>query len=222
MIVIVGGMHRSGTSALAGMLHSNGIVMGKDFDWYPPPMKENPKGFYENVRFRRINDRILKENGYKVKSFIPNIPWVKETKNQKIRGKMKELITEFMACSNWGWKDPRTCLTFNSWYSVIRELKLLNDLKVVFIHRPEVDVSNSMRARGNKERLYEGQFEDLALVYAGRLEDNLNYSKVNTFHIEFYDLLQKTKETVDGLQLFLGIDLPNRSFINPHIARNIP
>ncbi len=222
MIVIVGGMHRSGTSAMAGMLHANEVIMGKDEDWYPPPMKENPKGFYENVRFRRVNDRILKENMYKVKSFIPSIPEIKVTKNEKIRDKMKELITEFMAHTNWGWKDPRTCLTFGSWYSVLEELGLLGDLKVVFMMRPSVDVANSMKSRGNKETHYDGQFDDLAIVYVGRLRDELGKCGIPPYYVEFHDLLHHTKDTVDNLQTFLGINLPKRSFIDPHIARNIP
>ena len=74
MIVIVVGVHRSGTSAVAGILHLNGIAMGSEKTFKPKPMPQNPRGFYENYDFRKLNDRILKLAGYRVKSFDTLIP----------------------------------------------------------------------------------------------------------------------------------------------------
>jgi len=146
MITVILGMHRSGTSALGGLLHSNGIVMGRDDDFYPPPMKENPKGFYENVRFRRINDRLLKEVQYNVKSFNPEIPEVPITQDEKLRKMMKELIRGYdKEFDNWGWKDPRTSLTFTSWIDVMAEMEVLSDVRCIIILRPSTEVAISMR-----------------------------------------------------------------------------
>jgi hypothetical protein len=50
-------MHRSGTSAVAGILHLNGIAMGSEKTFKPKPLPQNPKGFYENYDFRKINDK---------------------------------------------------------------------------------------------------------------------------------------------------------------------
>ena len=73
-IVIVLGMHRSGTSAMAGLLHNNNVIMGRDEDFVPKPMKENPKGFFENNRFRKLNDRVLRMCDYHIKDFSPELP----------------------------------------------------------------------------------------------------------------------------------------------------
>ena len=74
MINIVLGMHRSGTSTVAGILHLHNIIMGTYQNFWPRPLKQNPKGFYENYDFRKINDTILKLSDYSVKSYKPQIP----------------------------------------------------------------------------------------------------------------------------------------------------
>ena len=82
MIVIVVDMHRSGTSALAGMLHHSEILMGEFRNLIPKPSPENQKGFFGNIRFRTINDRILKDASYKVKPWSTAIPNKKRVSNQ--------------------------------------------------------------------------------------------------------------------------------------------
>ncbi len=54
--VIVLGMHRSGTSALAGMLSMLGVQFG---DSLMAPQADNSKGFWEHRDIVGLNDRIL-------------------------------------------------------------------------------------------------------------------------------------------------------------------
>ena len=42
----------------------------------PKPLPQNPKGFYENYDFRKINDQILEKVNYNVKSLNYNIPFI--------------------------------------------------------------------------------------------------------------------------------------------------
>lgn len=224
MITVILGMHRSGTSALAGLLHSNGIVMGRDEDFYPPPMKENPKGFYENVRFRRINDQILKEVNYKVKSFDPNIPVsIPPTENEKLRKMMKELIRSYdKEFSNWGWKDPRTSLTFASWCEVMDEMEVLTDVRVIVILRPATQVAKSMMARGNKEK-YRGQFSKLSIEYMARAVQAITErSFIPSTAFQFEALLYQMPTTINTLEELLGVKIPDTSFVDPSIVRTVP
>ena len=78
MITIILGMHRSGTSTFAGVLHLNKILMGNYKNFWPRPLAQNPKGFYENYDFRKINDQLLEEAGYTVKSYNSFIPELKK------------------------------------------------------------------------------------------------------------------------------------------------
>ena len=114
-------MHRSGTSAVAGILHLNGIAMGSEKTFKPKPLPQNPKGFYENYDFRKINDQILKQAGYKVKSFDTDIPVVHAS--DRTVAKMGKL-TEKQVSENtdWGWKAPRTCLPLSEWLSSKKHL----------------------------------------------------------------------------------------------------
>ncbi len=54
--VIVLGMHRSGTSALAGMLSMLSVQFG---DSLMAPQADNSKGFWEHQDIVGLNDRIL-------------------------------------------------------------------------------------------------------------------------------------------------------------------
>ena len=55
-VLLIFGMHRSGTSAFAGLLKESGIPMGKEL---MKPAFDNPRGFYENEKIVAFNERIL-------------------------------------------------------------------------------------------------------------------------------------------------------------------
>jgi len=222
MIVIVTGMHRSGTSALAGLLHSNGIIMGDDqdfvFDDDPHYLKitreENPKGFYENSRFRSLNDLILSQNGYHVHRFSPYIPdniVVSEQANDV----MNQLLAEYSyRYPVWGFKDPRTCLTIDLWQKFFSKKKV--DIKTVVINRRRQDVVASMQRRGDLGTLQ--QFKDLAMVY----DQHIKQKAANiTATINFETLIYKTKETAKYLSEKLEHPITDLSFIDSDLANRI-
>ena len=60
-LVLVSGMHRSGTSATAGALTLLGADAGSRL---APPRPENPKGFFELVPLVTAHDEILARCGY--------------------------------------------------------------------------------------------------------------------------------------------------------------
>ncbi len=146
MIVMILGMHRSGTSTIAGVLHLNRIIMGTYQNFWPRPLNQNPKGFYENYDFRKINDQMLKKVNYDVKSYNPEIPI--PVSSTKIFSKVKKLI---MHCNkfyhDWGWKDPRSCLTAHCWVEMIYDLELQNNLKIIFVARKASSVARSLKKR---------------------------------------------------------------------------
>jgi hypothetical protein len=223
MIVIVVGMHRSGTSALSGLLHSNGIVMGREEEFYPPPMKENPKGFYENHRFRVFNDTLLKEYNYRVRNFSYDLPNIKyETKKEAI-SLIEEYESEF---ENWGFKDPRTCITLPVWIASLVDLGLIDKTRFIYIYRKPEDVSLSMKTRGNKER-EKGQFNKLAQNYsrAGLLHLARYYTAVHSksiqqpfFILSFDNLIKKTEEVVNQLSDYLDFEIKDLSFVDKKIS----
>ena len=61
MALIVTGVHRSGTSMIAGILSNLAIPMGEGAVMNPAP--ENPEGFFERIDVMQLNDSVLKRLG---------------------------------------------------------------------------------------------------------------------------------------------------------------
>ena len=197
MIIIVVGMHRSGTSATAGLLHNNNIVMGEEKHFNPKPKaNQNPKGFFENRRFRDINDAILKENGYRVKSFDPNIPKIKSV-SKKLMNNMVDLIDEYNGkYKYWGFKDPRTCLTLHQWLGALRHSKksfnLLGQTKIVSVKRDAPSVVKSMMKRRNGAK---EQLTKLCEIYYNKYLQSIYMFEKENIEINFVDLCNNTQNT---------------------------
>ena len=219
MIVIVLGMHRSGTSTIAGILHLNNVLMGTYQNFWPRPLSQNPKGFYENYDFRKINDMILKKHNYDVKSYNSNIPMV--NLDESLTSKMIKLLKGYTKkYSSWGWKDPRTCLTIIKWYEVIKFLGLKDQLKIVYVSRNAASVARSLKTRNNLE-IEKG----LALweVYSKRAFDFCQANNVPVFYCSFEYLLQFPEKACLPLFKFLNRELDINvlnSFVDKKISKN--
>ena len=55
--IVVLGMHRSGTSAMAGVLQRLGVDLGSRLT---PGDADNPKGYWEHTELVDIHDRLLR------------------------------------------------------------------------------------------------------------------------------------------------------------------
>ena len=216
MIIIVLGMHRSGTSTIAGILHLNKIIMGTYQNFWPRPLNQNPKGFYENYDFRKINDIILNNVGYNVKSYEANIP--KIVLDQKIKTKMLKLIKNYSSkFSYWGWKDPRTCLTIMEWFKVIKLLGFENQIKIVYVSRKALAVARSLNKRNNLS-LKKGLL--LWEAYSKRAIEFCEKINVPVFYCSFEDILKSPKSVCVPLFKFLEKDL-DLNVINTFVDKNI-
>ena len=210
-------MHRSGTSTIAGVLHMNEVVMGTYQNFWPRPLKQNPKGFYENYNFRKINDDLLNHYGYDVKSYISNIPEIDLI--AKISNRMKKLIQESNSLyPYWGWKDPRTCLTASQWASVINSLGFGDSLKVIFMIRKASSVSRSLKKRNNLP------FDNGMELWKSYTERALKFCqdyKFPTYYCSFEQLLNNPVQICNSLFQFIGKDWNSnivKKFIDPSIS----
>lgn len=141
--MIVLGMHRSGTSLLANWAHELGIHMGdqlleEDF--------ANRNGHYEDLDFLDLHKKLLSENGV-VKSGLTykiNLKLLNENSSSLINDLVKK---KSINQTQWGWKDPRTCLFLKTYEKIIQEGFF------IVIFRPRDEVVNSLIKRDLK-RLY--------------------------------------------------------------------
>ena len=104
-ILIVVGMHRSGTSLITNWLHHCGLNVGESL---LGPGLGNDEGHYEDVDFYKIHLEILRDNklhdsGLLVDPAIVLSQYHKEKIRNIIRQRNETL-------DQWAWKDPRTCL----------------------------------------------------------------------------------------------------------------
>jgi hypothetical protein len=210
MIVVIVGMHRSGTSALAGLLHHNGIVMGEEENFRPKPKKnQNEKGYYENFRFRSLNDELLGYNNYKAKSFDPYVPDFKFPEELKHEG--QNLLHEYsIRYKNWGWKDPRTSLTLKFW------LDLYPNVKVVISRRDYEKIAQSMWARKNSGSVK--KYIDLCTAYYGSIHTAAY--KTDWCNVSFDNLCTNPEFEANKLARFLDHPITDLSFIEDKLRHH--
>ncbi len=211
MAVIVLGMHRSGTSLTAGMLHNMGVNMGPNCDWTGP---DNPRGYYEDIAFIRTNEYILKLAGG---------TWYNPPTARSIAGledrevlnrQIKKLVDARKGNGPWGWKDPRTVLTAPLY------MKYLDNPVCVCTHRNPLSIANSLRKRDDIPIEYGLK---LTLSYEGRLLSFLSaYENVPRIHIS-YEGLMNNGQQLKMLADFIGLTITDEagSFIDRTLQHHL-
>ena len=130
------GMHRSGTSWLAGSLQEKGLELGEVNE----QATYNPKGNRESGTLAGIHEGVLRDSGGS---------WRDPPPQRRIRWSPRRLqaLRLFIASMNdrydsWGFKDPRTVLLLEEWR---REVP--HDLRLVGIYRHPAAVARSLARR---------------------------------------------------------------------------
>ncbi|MEM1145284.1 MAG: sulfotransferase [Pseudomonadota bacterium] len=145
---IVLGMHRSGTSAIAGLLSETGVTMGRRL--FNAQRGVNDKGFFENAAVVKLNERFLDR---------ANHAWDQPTMLQEedLRCSLQsetactDLLTgEYAGIAHWGIKDPRMCLTLPLWREAIS--KLADDVQYLLCLRNPAEVAASICKRDGFSR----------------------------------------------------------------------
>ena len=140
--ICIAGMHRSGTSMVARLMHDCGVFLGPA-DELNPPAFDNPEGFWENLQFVRLNEDIIAEFGGKWDAPPAfQARWEVSSELGFLRERAGHLIAGFRQHKHWGWKDPRNSLTLPFWQ------QLIPDMKVVVCLRNPLEVAPSLFARG--------------------------------------------------------------------------
>jgi hypothetical protein len=132
--VIVVGMHRSGTSAVARGLQALSVYLGKDFLDAQP---ENPTGYWEDKGVVEINERVLKTLGLRWDDASP----IARERFRAFRIRMlraaatRYVRRTFGSQPLWGFKDPRTIRLLPFWQGVFHRCSV-DDSYVVVIRNP--------------------------------------------------------------------------------------
>jgi hypothetical protein len=132
-IVSVMGMHRSGTSCLAGALQEAGLHCGETSKGDP----YNARGNRENLAIRYLHNDVLEASGGDWSHPPDRLVYTTEHEERR-----DQLIAGFAAgARHWTFKDPRTLLALPFWRATGQELVLVG------IFRHPLRVARSLASR---------------------------------------------------------------------------
>ncbi len=158
-VLVVAGMHRSGTSLVASLLHRGGCRMGEAL---LAADAHNRPGYFEDLEFLDLNRRMLAATvradppGHADWGFTEDMDasgidasrldsWVAEADALVARRRKGAANAEHdggAARGGWGWKDPRTSVLLDFWDA------RLEDARYLFVYRSPWDVADSMQRLG--------------------------------------------------------------------------
>lgn len=196
--VCVLGMHRSGTSLVAGILKELGVALGPE-DEFLPPNENNQRGYRELAELVEINDQILTRFGGSWDN-PPELPvgWADSKELAPLRDRAtRALGARFAGSAPWAWKDPRNCVTLPFWQLLVPGLRY-----VVCVRNP-VDVADSLRSREGEGRPWPEHVAEwlrhtaLALVHTAGRPRTL---------VHFEHFFQDPEQRVRRLARFLGVE----------------
>lgn len=194
--IAVIGPHRSGTSAVAGVLYHLGIPMGDDLIG---PGLGNPTGHFEDAEFVDLHDEIIGDWKNPQVDFDP----YRETYTALVSKREKQHL--------WGIKDPRMCFVFPYFIEIAR------DVLIVSVHRDPMLCANSLFARGGHTR--EEAMEISTNYLVQQLEVLTGHSH---FRIDYQYMINYPEETVTALANWVGLSPTENAidFVDPSLCHH--
>jgi len=140
--VLVVGMHRSGTSLVAQLVASLGMVAPTGRDRLPAD-KTNPTGHWESRRLMRANDVLLfLFGGTTLAPPKLSAGWQTSLRSRMLRPVARHLFNASFRADGWMWKDPQICLTLPFW-----ALMWPRQPAIVYVRRSPAAICSSLVKR---------------------------------------------------------------------------
>jgi septal ring factor EnvC (AmiA/AmiB activator) len=205
-ILIIAGMHRSGTSLTASILQSAGLHIGRKLLDQSHGASER---HFENLDFFEYHKAVLRSQGVNEDGWT-----LQETieVDDHFVGQAKELIAKNAVSAVWGWKEPRTTLFLEFWANLLPEAKFL------LLYRFPWEVVDSLYRRGDK--IFKSQ-PDLAVKmwqhYNQKVLNIYNQFSDRCFLVNLHILLNHLDTVIPAInqKLQLNLTLPSSTLYNP-------
>lgn len=198
--LIVLGMHRSGTSALAGVLGHLGAALPQDL---MAPADMNAKGFFESNRITGLNERLLKQAGRSWWDPRPVPPaWFDGSDaDALLKEAVEALEADYQDAPLFVMKDPRICRLLPFWRTALNRFGA--HALVVHTHRRSLDVAASLTRWAD----YETEFG--LLLWARHVLDAERDSRDMARSFTCYEaLMDDWRNVAAGISRDLGISWP--------------
>jgi len=147
-IIVVIGMHRSGTSAVTRGLETIGIDLGDNLsDKSLVASADNPKGFWEDKDINLINMELLKEINHEWDSLSLLVEEeFKKSDLENLRWRATEVLRDKTEKHRFfGIKDPRISRLLPFWKDVFSRLDI--SVGYVIVYRHPMSVMKSLQRR---------------------------------------------------------------------------
>lgn len=194
------GMHRSGTSALTGLLEKLGGELSESL---MPASEYNVLGYFESQRLSDFNNEVLRSIGSAWDFWTP-LPagWAGSPAYKDLQNQAQDLVSqEYAGRSLFLFKDPRLCRLSIFWREVLDSLGV--DVKVVHTHRHPENVAASLHRRDGLEK----QFGLLLWLRYVLDAETGSRGKVRGF-TSFERIMADWKQEVVGLETALDLSFP--------------
>lgn len=201
-LVLVLGMHRSGTSTLTKGLQALGVDLGSDFN---PATPDNPTGFWEDKNFHALNEEMLQH----LHRSWDDLQLVEsETVLSGLEGfctRARTLLDDFLRDKSLaGLKDPRFSLLLPFWNKVFAEA----GVRVLFIigFRNPLSVAESLSRRDDFPKVKSLWLWTLHQVFIVAGTTNFPHLVV-----DYDQMLENPQSQFDRLARFLSLPPNSRS-----------
>ncbi|MCA0425520.1 MAG: hypothetical protein LCH61_19805, partial [Proteobacteria bacterium] len=194
-ILLIAGMHRSGTSALTRILNLQGISLPGDL---LDAAVDNPTGFWENKRIIDFHTRFFEGFGVHSEDMLA-LPkdWLSSANARSAIEELRGIISEeYAAYPISVVKDPRICRLLPLWYEALEPLGL--EAKTVLPVRYPFDVAASLQTR-NQLSLVHGLLTWLDHVTAAEFDSRGRVRSIVTFEAVMSDWQAVTERIASDL-----------------------
>ena len=201
--ILVAGMHRSGTSAVSRILSLLGCDLPRTLSAVAP---DNPRGFWESVAVRELNDAVLASGGSAWDDWEVFDPrWYESPVVAGYRDRVRAALAEEFGDSRlFVLKDPRICRLLPLWLDALDRFGA-EPFIVVPVRNP-LDVAMSLEVRNSIDRSI-----GLLLWLRHLLDVEAVTRDLPSVYLRYERLISEPHAIADELSDGLGIVWPCRS-----------
>ncbi|MFW5886122.1 MAG: sulfotransferase [Bacteroidota bacterium] len=190
-VILVLGMHRTGTSLVAQMVHRWGAYMGDDL---MPANEYNQEGYWEYNPLVNLNDKMLAFTGNTW--YAPPLNFKLNLLLNTFGQEARKLVDEMDANQTvWCWKDPRMAVLLPFW----KEIFTGRNIAFIVTSRNPLSVAKSLSKRDDiPSNVSLAMWEFYTRCIMNRLE-----KEDNTLFVEYEKMLLHPEKTSRNLHSFL-------------------
>jgi hypothetical protein len=193
-------MHRSGTSAVAGLLVRLGLQGPSTL---MAPNDANPSGYWESAPIAAHNERLLRSAGTAWHSWAPiDSGWEASATGRELGAELQAIIArEFGSSSLFVVKDPRLCRIVPFWLQHLATADI--DSTSILVVRDPAEVAGSLAIRDDLPT-------ELAVLMWLRhmLDAERSTRRTQRSFVAYRDLLEDWRRVVDRVSRDIDVEWP--------------